>query len=342
MIDFCSLNYQQVQRLFADLGQPKFRVDQFLAWVYAKGCLDMDAYTNVSKELRSLLRETIHFPRYTIESVQHSRVDNTRKILLRFPDGHAVETVLIPVHSKLSQCLSTQVGCKMGCTFCATASMGFKRNLSVSEILAQAFAAREIIEPHERVGNFVFMGMGEPLDNYENSIAAIKTIIHPQMMGYSHRHVTLSTCGILKGIRRLSREELPCNLAISLHAVNDEQRSFLMPVNRAEGIDTLMQTLREFPLSSKKVITIEYLLIRDFNDSTDDAKKLLQLLRGLRCKVNLIVYNPHDYADYHAPDEKRVLQFQRILAEKGVMTFIRKSGGSDIDAACGQLAGKSS
>ncbi|MBB5021603.1 23S rRNA (adenine(2503)-C(2))-methyltransferase RlmN [Desulfurispira natronophila] len=336
--DFCNLNRAEVLELVADMGQPAFRAQQLLGWVYGRQQLDIDSFTNVSKDFRAQLKQVIHMPRYKIVSVQQSQLDETRKILLELEDGQRVETVLIPINSKLSQCLSTQVGCRMGCTFCATASMGLRRNLTNSEVLAQIFAARELVAPHQYITNFIFMGMGEPLDNYEHTVRSIRTITDPEMMGYSHRHVTISTCGLVKGIERLAKEDLPCNLAISLHGVNDEQRSAIMPINRSGGIAALMGALRRFPLSSKKVITIEYLLIAGHNDSLEDARNLVKLLRGMRCKVNLIIYNSHEHADFSPTTRERALQFQRILAEKKIMTFIRKSAGADIDAACGQLA----
>lgn len=340
-LEICNALPDEVRQWFKEQGYPAFRADQLLGWVFQKGERNIDNFSNMSKTLRDELRDTIILPQYTIVEIQRSAIDNTRKILLELPDGARIETVIIPVREKLSQCLSTQVGCRMGCTFCATAGMGFARHLSAAEILAQVFAVQDILEPEERITNFVFMGMGEPLDNYDNTVRAIRIITDPDMLGYSHRHVTLSTCGLVDKIKRLGDENVPCHLAISLHGVTDEQRSKIMPVNRAGGgLQGLLDVLRNYPMQGRKRITIEYILIGGVNDSIADARKLAKLLAPIRCKINLIPYNPHPGAIFQAPSEASVLAFQKVLIEKNYTAMIRKSGGSDIDAACGQLAGK--
>lgn len=333
-------SHEDIEAYFAGIGQPAYRATQLCNWIFQKDVRDIAAFTNMSRPLREQLMRDIRLPQYRILDHQRSGDDGTRKLLLEFADGACVETVIIPVRDKLTQCISTQVGCRMGCRFCMTGSAGLQRQLSADEIIAQVFAVRDVLKEPERIGNFVFMGMGEPLDNYDASARAVRTLTDARMLGYSHRHVTISTCGLIEGIRRMGAEELPCHLALSLHGTTDEQRNAIMPVNRSQGLDQLLRCLREYPLRNRKRITIEYLLIRDHNDGIEDARRLARLLAGVRCKINLIPYNEHPAAAFRAPDPEQVLRFQRILTEKHYTTLIRRSGGADIDAACGQLAGK--
>ncbi len=298
--------------------------------------------SNVSKQLRSSLAAewSIDWPQ--VHSVHTSR-DGTVKFLLRLTDDCLIESVLIPDRDKLTQCLSSQVGCPMGCTFCSTGKMGFVRNMLAGEIAGQILVAREYTEkhlPHFKLNNFVFMGMGDPLLNWEEVHKSLQIMHNTNGLNISKRRITVSTVGLPGGITRLGESELAL-LAVSLHAPTQSLRRELMPRAAQFELPELIRELKDFPLRPRERITIEYLLIRGINDSEEHARELVRLLSPLKCKVNLIGYNPAGEEDvYRAPEEERILTFEKILWSKGLTAILRKSKGQDINAACGQLKTK--
>jgi len=295
--------------------------------------------TNVSKSLRGKLAENWLIRPPQIHTVKTSR-DGTIKFLLRLEDDCLIESVLIPEQEKMTQCLSSQVGCPMACTFCSTGRMGFVRNMRAGEIAGQILTAREYLKKHlpeKRLTNFVFMGMGDPLLNWEEMEKALNILHHPDGLAVSKRRITVSSVGFPDVISRLGESDLAL-LAVSLHASNQELRKELMPRAANFELGDLLAELKNFPLRPRERITIEYLLMRDKNDSPHLARQLVKLLSGLKCKVNLIAYNPAGEEDsYLRPEEERVLTFEKILWSKGVTATLRKSKGLDINAACGQL-----
>jgi 23S rRNA (adenine2503-C2)-methyltransferase len=294
--------------------------------------------TNISKALREQIEEKARITQLVLERTQVSK-DRTTKFLFKLEDGHFIETVLIPERGHFTLCLSSQAGCAMGCRFCLTARQGLKRNLSAAEILDQVLQVKRSMSQPDRLTNIVFMGMGEPLANYDAVLRALGNLISEEGMNFSHRTVTLSTCGLVPQIRRLGKEAR-VNLAVSLNASEDETRNFLMPVNRKYPLKSLVEALREFPLLNRRMITFEYVLVGGVNDSDEDARRVVALLKGMRAKINLIALNPHPDLGLAPPSSERVLRFQEILTEHHYTAIVRKSKGKDISAACGQLSGK--
>ena len=322
-------------------GEPAYRGKQIFDWIHRQGVLDPDEMSNLPKSLRARLKEEgMGWPVEIVSS--HEAADRTRKLLLGMPDGERVETVLIPQlndDSVVTQCISSQVGCAMGCVFCASGVAGLKRQMSDGEIVAQVLLGRRELGPDRRVRNVVFMGMGEPLHNYDAVARALVLLTHPDGLDLSKRRVTVSTSGLVKQIDQLGRDfDGQVQLAISLHAVRDAARSKIMPVNRKHGLDELTEALRRYPLSKRQRITIEYTLIQGINDSPRDAREMVDLLKGVPVKVNLIPMNPISASDLKAPDQSHVLRFQEELTRRGLSVFVRKTRGDDVAAACGQLA----
>jgi 23S rRNA (adenine2503-C2)-methyltransferase len=320
------------------MGEPPYRARQLWQWVWQKGVFDFAAMSNISKPLRAAsaqrLTITLPTPLATLESV-----DGTIKFLLRLSDGASIETVLIPDGDRFTQCLSSQVGCPLACTFCSTGGMGFERNLLPGEILSQLLFAREYLRgraPGQEIKNLVFMGMGEPLLNWKNVRTALETLNHPLGLDYSPRRVTVSTVGIPGVLQELGRTGL-ASLAVSLHAPTQDLRALIMPKAALFPLDRIMEALKEYPLKPRQRITVEYLLLDGVNDSLDHARDLVRLLNPLRCKINLIAYNPCPGSPYHPPDQKKILDFEQYLWSKGLTATLRKSKGQDISAACGQL-----
>jgi 23S rRNA (adenine2503-C2)-methyltransferase len=312
-----------------------------LRWIWREGVSDFDTMTNVSKELRQSLKDSyrIEFP--TIVTEQKS-VDGTIKYLLRLEDGRTVETVWIPREDmgRVTLCVSTQVGCKMGCTFCLTAQQKVERNLRAGEIVGQLMA----MPNREKITNLVFMGMGEPLDNYDNVMGALDLLTHVDALNFGPRKITVSTSGLVPAMKRFL-VETKCRLAVSLNAPNDTVRSEIMPINRAYDIEKLLGALREIAhkpeLRAEKrdfSITFEYILIKDLNDREEHARELIKRVRGIPCKINLLLYNENPNVPYKRPDMESVDAFRRVLGSHGLLNFIRTSRGRDISAACGQLA----
>ena len=322
-------------------GEPRYRGKQIFDWIHRQGILDPDEMSNLPKRLRERLKEEgLGWPIHIVST--HESADRTKKFLVGMPDGEMVETVLIPQlgdERVVTQCISSQVGCAMGCVFCASGVMGLKRQMSDAEIIAQVLLGRRELGPDQRIRNVVFMGMGEPLHNYDAVARSLVLLTHADGLDLSKRRVTVSTSGLVKQIDRLGTDfDGQVQLAISLHAVRDEERSKIMPVNRKHGLGELTGALRRYPLSKRQRITIEYTLIEGVNDSVRDANGLVELLRGIPVKVNLIPMNPISASDLRAPDTSHVTRFQEQLTRRGLSVFIRKTRGDDVAAACGQLA----
>jgi len=335
--------------------QPRYRAEQVFSWIHARGVTDPDAMTNLPKTLRARLAEDGLGPTMEV-AARHRSEDGTQKLLLSMGDGRTVESVLIPQGSSgaedpiggeetepgtrpVTQCISTQVGCAMGCVFCASGMAGLKRHLTAGEILGQVLLGRELVDEGDRLRNIVLMGMGEPLHNYEAVARALRLMFHADGLGFGTRRVTLSTSGLIPEIDRLAADfGGKVQLAISLHVPDDERRSALMPINRRYPLKDLMKALRRYPLPKRRRITIEYTLVRGYNDTLDDAEALAELLEGLRAKVNLIPMNPVPDNPLGPPTWDVVEAFHDRLWERGVSTFVRRRKGDDIAAACGQLA----
>jgi 23S rRNA (adenine2503-C2)-methyltransferase len=337
-VNLIDLSFHELEALLAAMGEAPYRARQIWQWLWQKGCRDIAGFSDVSKGLRTALAERagIRWPEVVREQVS---ADGTAKFLLRLHDGEAVETVLIPEKDHYTQCLSTQAGCALGCTFCATGKMGLRRNLSPGEILGQILVARRWLWDRDAplaLRNLVFMGMGEPLLNYDNLLQALESLHHPQGLDFSSRRITLSTAGIVKNLAEFGATGLG-SLAVSLHAPTQELRERIMPVAKAVPLDELMAALKRYPLKPRERLTFEYLLLDGVNDSPAEARELVRLLSHVKAKVNLIAFNPTPGIPYGAPGPARVEAFQDVLRQKGLTATLRKSKGADIAAACGQL-----
>lgn len=329
-----------LEPVLAELGAPAYRARQVLAWIYGRGVADPTEMSDLPRELRAALAERLRGPAVETSHVARS-CDGTAKLLLRLGDTEVVEGVLIPDDDRLTLCVSSQVGCGMGCDFCATARLGLRRNLEVEEIVGQIVRAREHLG-REKVGpgqltNLVFMGMGEPLHNLDRLLPALDILTSPWGLGISPRRITVSTVGLLPQMRRLL-DATKVHLAVSLSATTEEKRRALMPVTKKYGLAELMETCRTLPLPRRKRITFEYVMLQGENDTDADARRLVGLLHGIRAKVNLILFNRFPGAPFEPSPREQVERFQSILLEHGVHATIRESRGPDIAAACGQLA----
>ena len=311
-----------------------------LRWLYQQGVESFDEMTNLSKRFRQELSQISFISILRPERVEKAG-DGTKKFLFQLEDGNRIESVLIPDKARLTLCLSTQVGCAFGCRFCLTGRTGWKRDLTVSEILNQILAVRKTLPEKTSITNIVLMGMGEPLANYGNTLKATALMAHPDAFKFSSRRITLSTVGLLPELEELSKEKTPFRLAVSLNASDEETRTYLMPVNRRYPLNRVLALCREFPLRRRIRITFEYVMVEGINDSSQDAKRLLRILRGIPSKVNLIPLNEAPEIPFKKPSEERVKRFQEILMEGGLTTIVRNSKGREISAACGQLQGKS-
>jgi 23S rRNA (adenine2503-C2)-methyltransferase len=315
-------------------GLPRYRADQLLHWIYERYAADVAEITEFSKTLRREIGGIAYISGLKLLRRLSSH-DGTEKFLFSLEDGNTIESVLIPDGVRLTLCISSQAGCAMGCRFCLTGKLGFIRNLRSYEIVDQVLSVNRMIRPGRRVTNIVFMGMGEPLANFDEVVEALWRI--SRFVGISKRKITLSTAGIVPGIAALAEKGPEVNLAVSLNATTDAVRNEIMPVNRRFPLRTLLDACRVFPLSPRRRITFEYVLIGGVNDSGDDARRLVKILRNIRCKVNLIPLNPHQGSDLERPPDDRVLAFQDILTGNNMTALIRESKGQDILAACGQL-----
>jgi 23S rRNA (adenine2503-C2)-methyltransferase len=329
------MTYEDFLALAAAMGEKPYRAGQLYKWVYSRGLSAIDEMTDISLDLRERLKKEFFIGGSSLEETI-TAADGTVKLIYALSDGLKIQSVIMPDDTRTTVCLSTQAGCALGCGFCLTGTGGFTRNLALSELAGQVLTAREVAGEGRKITNIVFMGMGEPLLNYETLLRFIGILTDSAGFAISHNKITVSTAGITPAIARLGRDT-NVNLAISLNAPDNAKRTALMPVNKRYTLAGLMKTLRAYPLQGKKRLTMEYVLLAGVNDSADDAKKLLQLLRGLRCKVNLIPFNPFSGASYKRPGEAAVELFRDILIKGGVMAVIRKGRGLDIGAACGQL-----
>lgn len=341
-----ALSLTKLEAVLAEWGEPRFRAKQIWEWLWVKAVTDFESMSNLSKSLRTRLKENYAlYPLYE-DTVQHSK-DGTMKTRFITHDGHRIESVLIPVQSddRYTVCVSTQVGCSLTCKFCATGRMGRKRNLEGSEIFDQVVLVNRQCEQAfgHHITNVVYMGMGEPLLNYANTMKSIELLTSPAPsgLGMSARRLTISTAGIAKMIRKLADDGFRCNLAISLHAADDTKRNEIMPINESNNLEALMEALEYFYRITNARISYEYITFQNFNDSIEDAVKLMYLCRRkFPVRVNIIEYNPIDGTTFTKSGEDRLNAFAAYLDEKGVTVTVRRSRGKDIDAACGQLANK--
>ena len=338
-VDLKNLSPPELNEFLATFGKEHYRSIQILRWLYQKGVHSFDEMTNLSKRFRQELDQVSYVSTLHPLQVEQAR-DGTKKFLFQLEDGNRIESVLIPDKRRLTLCLSTQVGCAFGCRFCLTGKMGWKRDLSASEIVNQILGARETIEGKSSITNIVLMGMGEPLSNYDNTIKAIHLMHHPDAFKFSSRRITLSTVGLLPELERLTKEKISFRLAISLNASDEETRSQLMPVNRRYPLKKILEMCRNFPLKPRARITFEYVMVDGINDSLRDAKRLLRMLRNIPSKINLIPLNEAQGIPFKRPLDEKVKRFQEILMEGGLTVIIRTSKGEEISAACGQLQAK--
>jgi 23S rRNA (adenine2503-C2)-methyltransferase len=336
------MTLDELRAFMAELGEARFRADQVFNWIHAHGATSFDEMTDVSKGLRSRLAEIATLAPLILDEVQTS-VDGTRKLRIKTHDGKAIESVLIPDGEKMTQCISSQVGCALDCTFCATATLGFGRNLTPGEIADQVYRARALladVEPGRRITNIVYMGMGEPLHNYANVVKSLRLLTDEKGANFSGRRITVSTAGMVPAIEKLGREDVRPGLAISLNATTDEVRDEIMPINKKWNIAALLGAVKAYPLERRRRVTFEYVLLAGVNDSKADAARLARLLRGFPCKVNVIPWNPHPLAPFKRPAPAAIEAFQNEVKKQGLPAYLRTPRGDDIDAACGQLAAR--
>ncbi len=358
---------EQWRAFMKERGQPAYRAAQIFSWIHEKNVLDAEQMTNLPKALRTALSDELG--RTMAVARVHQAADATKKLLVEMADGRQVETVLLPVKkgvevvdadaaaadheaddddegepkgklpaTRVTQCISTQVGCAMGCVFCASGIAGLDRHMTASEIVSQVLLGRALLDEGERLSHVVFMGMGEPLHNYDATALACRVLTRPDGIGLSPRRLTISTSGLVPEIDRLGQDfEGQIGLAISLHNPDDERRSALMPINQRYPLGELMAALRRYPLRRGRRLTIEYTLVAGQNDSLDDARAVAELLQGLRVKINLIPMNPIEHSALGPPADEQVLAFQQILKDAGYLCFVRRRRGDDVSAACGQL-----
>lgn len=335
-----SLRYEEMQAWLVEHGQQKFRAKQIFEWLYEKRVDTIDEMTNLSKDLRALLKD--NFTITTLETAvkQESR-DGTIKFLFELQDGYTIETVLMRHEYGNSVCVTTQVGCRIGCTFCASTLGGLKRNLEAGEIVAQVLTVQKALDAtDERVSSIVIMGIGEPFENYDEMMDFLKIVNHDNGLNIGARHITVSTSGIIPKIYDFADEEIQINFAVSLHAANDEIRSKLMPINRAYSIDKLMEAIQYYQEKTNRRITFEYGLFGGVNDQLTHARELAHLIQGLNCHVNLIPVNHVPERNYVKTSKEDIFKFEKELKRLGINATIRRNQGSDIDAACGQLRAK--
>ena len=340
MTNLYSLEYHKLEELMVSMGEKKYRANQLFTWIYTKNVTSFDDMSDISKSFRDVLKEKFCLTRPLIYKRQNSK-DGTVKLLLELSDGSKVETVLMPYNYGNAICVSSQVGCNMGCAFCASGLLKKTRNLQVDEMIGQILIMNEILkERDERVTHIVVMGTGEPFDNYDNVMDFIRIANHPKGFEIGARHITVSTCGVVPGIMKYAHEGLQTNLAISLHAPNDEIRNQIMPISRAYPMDKLMEAVKYYESNANRRVTFEYILLKGVNDSLKCAEELTKLIRGTLAYVNLIPYNPVDENTFSRSEESSVRAFFSYLHKHGVNATVRKEFGNDIDAACGQLRAK--
>ena len=346
-INLLDLDAEGIRAWCASIGQKPFRATQLARWIHRYCCDDFDAMTNLAKEFRARLKDLAYIKAPSIIR-EHKSADGTRKWLFDVGNGNAVEAVFIPEDDRGTLCISTQAGCAMGCLFCSTGKQGFNRNLTTGEIVGQLWTAERelrreagITDPNDRViSNVVLMGMGEPLQNLDNIIPALRIFLDDNGYGLSRRRVTVSTSGLVRQMDKLG-EAVPVALAVSLHAPDDALRDKLMPVNKKHPLEELLAACRRYlKVAPRDFITFEYLLLGGINDAPEQARVLVKLVKTVPCKFNLIPFNPFPDSDLKQPEREKVLAFAKILNDAGIVTTVRKTRGDDIAAACGQLAGE--
>ena len=330
-------NLEQLEQELIKIGEKKFRAEQIFKWIYQEKVKTFDEMTNISIELREKLKENYTMCNFKILKKQQSK-DGTIKYLFDVLDENAIETVLMSYHHGYSICVSSQIGCKMGCKFCASTGINFIRNLSSGEIVEQILAVEQ--DTGIRISNVVFMGIGEPLDNYENVINAIHILNNQKGLNIGARHISISTSGLVPKIYKLAEENIPCTLSISLHATTNEKRSEMMPINDVYKIEELIKACKDYTEKTKRRISFEYALAKDNNDNLTDAKELVKLLKGMLCHVNLIPINKIENGSYTKSSNENIMKFRDYLNDHGIVATIRRELGSDIEAACGQLRRK--
>ena len=338
MVPITGLTFNELEQFVENEGFKKFRAKQIARWIYKKLSTSFEEMTDLSKEAKEKLSKrakirTIHLLR------KERSEDGTVKYLFELKDGNRIESVFIPERDWNTICISTQVGCPIGCRFCLTAKDGFTRNLKASEIVEQYLEVQRDVKDR-RISNVVFMGMGEPLLNFKNVKKSIEIMVDERMLNLSSRKITVSTCGIIPGIERMAKELRKVKLAISLHATDNLTRNALVPINRKYPLEQLIKTLRKYPADNVRRIMIEYVMLKNVNDSKENAEKLAALVKGIPVKVNLIPFNPYPDAEFEKPSREKVEEFQRVLWNKNIAAFIRDSRGEDISAACGMLRTK--
>ncbi len=323
---------QDLEKLLSDLGERRYKANQLALWIYDKGVTEFDQMTDLSESLREKLDSIACIDAIKVRKAQTSDIDFSEKLLFELEDGERIETVLMLEKDRITVCVSTQVGCPLGCTFCATGKMGFKRNLTPGEIVDQIIAVKD-----RRPTHVVLMGMGEPFLNYGNTIKALKIINSELGLSFAAKRITVSTAGIPDGIKKLASLTSKIKLAISLNAPTDDQRNELMPINKKYPLKTLLEAVRYYTDRTKRRVTFEYVLIEDFNDSQKDALELSKLVRGIPCKINLIPYNSVPDVPFEKPSEEKIVAFRDYLFPRCPTVTLRRSKGEDIQAACGQL-----
>ena len=345
LIDCKDLDRTGLEMFAESLGQPAFRGRQIMAWLYRPGIDDFTQMTDLAKSFRALLPDHARISTFS-NPITEISADGSIKFGFRLEDGQIIESVNIPEPDRNTLCISSQVGCAMDCRFCQTGTIGFKRNLSPAEMVNQVCGVRDYLNgssptppnSNQSITNLVFMGMGEPLNNMDNLLTTISILTDQKGLDMASRRITVSTCGIVPKMHQLG-QQTSVNLAVSLHAVDNETRNVLMPINRRYPIEQLMQACRDYPIQKRKRIMIEYIMLDGVNDSDQEARRLASLLRPIPCKINLLAYNECQGSDYRPSSKNRILAFQDILRKAHYSVFIRSSRGSDIAAACGQLAG---
>ena len=333
-----------LEEFFESIGEKKFRATQVMKWIHQLGVVDFQEMNNLSKDLRSRLVESSYIQNLQVSEDLLSN-DGTRKWLLKLPDGNVIEAVFIPEDGRGTLCVSSQVGCALDCSFCSTGRQGFNRNLTTAEIISQVWLASQLLDeekkPGRKITNVVMMGMGEPLLNFNNVVAAVRIMMDDFAYGLSKRRVTVSTAGVVPAMDRLG-DVIDMRLAVSLHATNDELRNELVPVNKKYPLKELMAACRRFidKQNSRSRITFEYVMLEGINDRPEHARELIKLLEGIPTLMNLIPFNPFEGSGYRTSSNNAISRFRQILQDSGMTTVVRKTRGDDIDAACGQLAGK--
>ncbi|MCX7966501.1 MAG: 23S rRNA (adenine(2503)-C(2))-methyltransferase RlmN [Syntrophorhabdaceae bacterium] len=357
MINFFGLTLKELEDTIGGIGKERFRARQLFRWIYKKDICDFSKMEDIPKSLRTLFKDMFNMQPLIPKEVFYSK-DGSVKFSFETRDKHIIESVLIPEKNRMTLCVSSQIGCRMACAFCMTGKMGFIRNLGTDEIIGQVMASREFLKKHDgflitddkrkrdapekedenqhkKITNIVFMGMGEPMDNFENVIRALDILKDQHGLDFSKRRITISSVGLLAGLNLLKPNT--AGIAISLNAPDDKKRTKIMPINRLYSIKDIIEFVKQYKVSPRERITFEYVMLKDFNDSLDDARALYELLKGVKCKINLIPFNESPFSEFKTPDKKTVDEFHRYLINRYMTVIVRESRGSDIHGACGQL-----